>query len=223
MKTTVLKYSVFIFLFTLPVFLFGQSVEVPFFENRIYITPFAIYDRENPSIRFRYERIFGNDFSFLLGGGIIYTLYDRDSMHVEDSKNRGIVFNSELRKYLFNSPFYLGTRFFYLKSDNVRVYAFSDPLMQSSVDFRKALRIEKNIMASQITMGLAGEFGNGFIIDLELGIGIAQRDVALQSYPQIWGEPVFDRNIRADISNRNDTGWFFPYPYFQLHLGWGWN
>lgn len=219
MKEAILTCIVFAFLNALPGVCSGQV----FSKNRGYLTPFALYDPENPSLRLGYERVFDNKISLLAGAGWIYTLYDRDSMYAEYSKNRGFVYCLELRKYSRKVPLYFGLRYSHLRSDNTRVYSFPDSTKRYSAGFSKALRMEKNIMALQVVGGFAFELDKGFVMDLELGLGVAKRNVDLQDHPESWGSPVFDRNIRADISNRDHKGWFIPYPYLQLHLGWGFN
>lgn len=220
------KTSIIFFLFY-TIFVYSQE-QIHTFRNYLKTTPFALYDSENPSFRMGYERRIGKSVGWELGGGVIYTLYDYKYRKQTDSENIGYIFNSELRFYIngnksSNGISFFGLRGVVIESDNTREMIFSpdDQMFSSPESFHEFVRFQKRIYGVQIVLGGKFTIGKHLYLEGIIGLGTSYRYInnnTSESYP----DPVFDRNIRAEISNKNYDNWFTPYPYFQVHIGTGW-
>ena len=198
------------------------------FKNFIRATPFAILDTENPSIRFAYEKKLNNKFGLEIGVGYIYTLYDYKERKSTDSQNFGYILSLEARNYFStnkqsNEMAFWGIRGVFINSDNTRKMTFNtkspiNGLPNNSVEF---VRFQKRIYGVQLILGGKFTVTDNFFLESIIGVGTSYRQIN-NNLPEHHPDPVFDRNLRAVISNRNYDNWFTPYPYFQIHIGWGW-
>lgn len=210
------------FLINLQSFLSAQISSPISFKNQITLTPFAAFDND-PSLRIAYERKFANDKALYFQTGWMYTLYNRDQLTDAGAKNFGYMFATEFRHYLqsaSNQNFYLGLRFNMSQSDLAKLFWF-DTTNTDISNFRYPTRQVKQIWGTQIVGGLSFTITKHLIIDMEAGIGTSYRKV-INHVPDNFGDPLFDRDLRATISNKNYDNWFTPFPYFQIHIGYGW-
>lgn len=208
-------------------FQYGNEDDPTQFRLLLKTTPFAIYDPENPSLRLTGELKLNPSIGILIGGGWIYTLYDRKMRNETDSKNIGGLATTEIRFYIppksySNGVFFVGFRAAHLQSDLTKKLMFS-PLSQiygAPDSFFEPVRQIKKISSLQITGGLQFTVTDHIFLEIEAGIGTSRRYIK-NDIPDSYGNPVFDRNNRATISNRNYDNWFTPFPYFQVHIGYG--
>lgn len=196
------------------------------FKNHFKISPFALYDSENPSLRIEFERRVNEKIGFEIGAGWIYTLYDYKSRNLTESKNIGYIIDTQIRNYFSsysNGIGYWGIRGVIIESDNTREMQFSpnSQIFGSPDSFNELVRFEKKIYGLQFILGGRFTVSNHIFLEGIIGLGTSYRYVN-NNTPEFYPDPVFDRNIRAVISNRNYNNWFTPYPYFQIQLGYGW-
>jgi len=198
------------------------------FKSFIKTTPFAIYDSENPSFRIAYELKFSEKFGLQVGAGWIYTLYDYKERSETESANFGYVLNAELRNYLptnkgSNGLAFWGLRGVVINSDNTRKMMFSpeSQIYGSPDSFEELVRVQKQILGVQLILGGKFTVTKHLFLEGIIGLGSSYRRIN-NNTPESYSYPVFDRNIRSQISNRNYNNWFTPYPYFQIHVGFGW-
>jgi hypothetical protein len=194
------------------------------FTSQVSVTPFSIVDSENPSLRISYEHKISPSNGILVQGGWIYPLYNRDRIHETNSTNAGFMSAVEIRHYWpseNNGNFYTGLRAGILRSDLSKLFWFDTTTVGPANDFQFVTRQEKQVISAQIIGGLKFIVSNRIFMDFEFGLGTSHR-IVQNDVPTSFDDPVFDRNIRASISNKEYNNWFTPFPSFQIHIGYLW-
>ncbi len=111
----------------------------------------------------------------------------------------------------------MGLRGIYIKSDLTKPMEF----YPSNGYIKKDVRQLKEIYGIQVIVGLKGYLSKDIYIEPILGLGTSYRYIHNEVDASL-GQPLYDQNLRGNISNMEYNNWFTPFPYLQFHIGYTW-